>query len=257
MKASWRRARLSLVEAVRGWVAPQPVQINYLRRPIWIMATSLVEQKYRARAATKEPWTIEWLEEYVQPGEVLYDIGANVGAFSLIAALQCRAQVVAFEPGFANYARLCENIHLNKCGSAIMPLPWLLADRSGIREFAYRSTDPGQSRHQMADVPWVPAATSRGRYRQPMAAITLDEAARLFGIPPPHHIKLDVDGAEVQVLAGATATLQGAQLRSLLVEADEPTGAAVTASLAAARFQLVKRYTRDKPGAPWYGLFAR
>lgn len=258
LTASWSRARSSVATALRKWVwAPQPVPLRYKRQTIWIMATTVFEQKYRVRAAAKEPWTIEWLEGHVKPGEVLYDIGANVGAFSLIAARQCRAQVVAFEPGFANYARLCENIRLNKCDGEIIPLPWLLADTPGIRSFDYRSTEPGQSRHVMSADAWKPAAADATDYRQPMAAIPLDQAVALFGLPAPHHIKLDVDGAEAQVLAGAAATLRGTQLKSVLIEADAATWDAVTDHLRAAGLVLTKRHERDKPHAPWYGLFER
>ncbi len=221
------------------------------------MATSQVERKYRVRPSAKEPWTVEWLEHHVRAGHVLYDVGANVGVFSLIGALQCGATVVAFEPGFANYARLCENIHLNGCGTQIIALPFLLADHAGLRMFEYRSISPGQSRHVMHDQ--VAGCTVRpGHYAQPTAALTLDEAVSLLGLPVPHHIKLDVDGAEAAVLDGALATLRGPQLQSVMVEADETTGERVTARLADAGLRPLARHIRaDKPRAPWYGLFIR
>jgi hypothetical protein len=92
---------------------------------------------------------------------------------------------------------------------------------------------------------------------QTMAAIALDTAMERFGLPAPHHLKVDVDGAERLVLAGASATLRGAQLRSVLIEATAETGAQVTTMLAEAGLTLVKTMSRDKEGAPWYGVFER
>src|ERR671932_123659 len=57
----------------------------------------------RLRPVAKEPWTVRWLERSLRDGDVLYDVGANVGAYSLIAAA-LGAQVVAIEPAYANYA---------------------------------------------------------------------------------------------------------------------------------------------------------
>jgi FkbM family methyltransferase len=229
------------------------VPLKYNGGRIWLLATSDLERRYRVRAADKEPWTVDWLTSIVQPGEVLYDIGANVGVFSLIGAVERGAQVVAFEPSFANYARLCENIQLNDCSGRVTPLPWLLADREGMRTFSYRSVEPGQSRHGMPD----PGDVTPEAITQPMAAIALDTAVERFGLPAPHHLKLDVDGAEALVLAGASATLRGSQLRSVLVEASADTSERVAALLGDAGLRLVKAIVRDKAGAPWYGLFER
>jgi FkbM family methyltransferase len=233
------------------------MRLDYSHQEIWLQVTSDEERRYRLRNPDKEPWTIEWLRTYIQRDEVLYDIGANVGVFSLIAALDVRARVLAFEPGFANYARLCENIHLNGCAKTITPLPWLLADRAGVFPFEYRSLSPGQSRHVMLDSAASPEADAGLVYVQPMTGVSLDVAIDLFSFPIPNHIKLDVDGAEALVLEGAERTLGRPELRSVLVEANADTGRDVTSRLESAGLRLAKTHIRDKPGAPWYGVFER
>ena len=100
------------------------------------------------------------------------DVGANVGAFSLIAAKVCarRGTVVAFEPGFASYAHLCANIVLNRCESIIVPLPVALGSTNGLGSFAYLTLDPGQSRHQFRQQAWVAEeADTKKRYLQPVS----------------------------------------------------------------------------------------
>jgi len=136
---------------------------------------------------------------------VLYDIGANVGAFSLIAALDRGASVVAFEPGYATFARLCENIQLNGCADAIVPIPLPLGEETGLTTFFYRSLEPGQSRHALGAGADTPAPSTP--YAQPMCVTTLDRAVADFKLPAPHHLKTDVDGAEAAVLEGAAELL--------------------------------------------------
>jgi FkbM family methyltransferase len=255
---TWLDAPRLLVRALlRPRPARQRVRLQFRKSTIWLTVSSEVEQKYRARPSAKEPWTVEWLEQHVHAGDVLYDVGANVGTYSLIGAIRCGARVFAFEPGFSSYARLCENIHLNACQGRIVPLAWLLGDHAGLMELRYRSVEPGQSRHTVTDAspdaPPVPAAD----YRQPTPMLPLDDAVRLFALPAPNHIKLDVDGAEGSVLRGARQTLRGGQLRSLLVEADTASADEVERLLADAGFRRSAHHVRRKPSAPTYSVFVR
>ena len=234
-----------------------PVRLDFPDRDIWLRATSAAERRWRARACTKEPWTVRWIQDQIQHGEVLYDIGANVGAFSLIAALSRGASVVAFEPGYANFARLCENIQLNACGAAIVPVPLPLSDATGLVTFHYRSLEPGQSRHTLGDA-LDTAPPPAGHYAQPVCATTLDRAVADFNLPAPHHLKIDVDGSELRVLRGGAAVLRGAQLRSILIESGADATAALASELMAAGFALQSRHERPrKPDAPAYAVWAR
>jgi FkbM family methyltransferase len=233
-----------------------PVRLDFPAHDIWLRATSATERRWRARACAKEPWTVRWIQEQIGRGEVLYDIGANVGAFSLVAAIDRGASVVAFEPGYANFARLCENIQLNACGTAIMPVPLPLNDEGGTLSFTYRSLEPGQSRHALgatdaADVLSAP-------YVQPMCATTLDRAVVDFKLPVPHHLKIDVDGRELHVLRGAAAVLRGPQLRTILVESESGAWDALAAEFGSAGFTLQSRHERPgKRGAPLYAVWTR
>jgi FkbM family methyltransferase len=234
-----------------------PVRLDYPERDIWLRVTSAMERKWRARSCAKEPWTVRWIEEQIGSGEVLYDIGANVGAFSLIAAVARGATVVAFEPGYATFARLCENIQLNDCGRAIVPVPLPLSDTAGVLGFEYRSLEPGQSRHSMGTA-FDPGTPSTGAYVQPMCATTLDRALVDFGLPAPHHLKVDVDGSELRVLKGASAVLRGHTLRTILIESDAAAWDGVSAELTAAGFRLHARHERPKKReAPIYAVWSR
>jgi FkbM family methyltransferase len=242
-------------------VAPQTdvVRLDFPECDIYIRASSPAERNWRARSCAKEPWTVEWLRHTVRPGDVLYDVGANVGTFSLVAAKHSQARVVAFEPGYANFARLCDNIQLNGCEHAIVPVPLPLADHTGLVGFRYRGVEPGQSRHKMKPDPWRfrgPAPAGR-RYEQPMLATTLDAVIASFTLPQPNHLKIDVDGAEDRVLAGSTSTLRSPTLRTVLLEVDGVKWTAVSALLERTGFVLATRIDREKTDAPEYGIFVR
>jgi FkbM family methyltransferase len=231
--------------------------LDYAPVQIRLIATSVSERKWRTKTCGKEPWTIEWLEKYVRSGTVLYDIGANVGPFTLIAAMRAPdVRVVAFEPGYASFAHLCDNLILNQVADAVIPVPMPLWSQTGMMNFKYRSTEPGESRHAMRQ--YGPLRGRSGtRHVQPVFAYRLDDLVEKFNLPAPTHLKLDVDGAEVDVLSGAEQTLKTPGLESLLVEYEEALAEQVKALLGAAGFGLAKQIQRSKLTAPLYAEFRR
>ena len=68
----------------------------------------------------KEPATIRWIDTF-SPGEVLWDIGANIGIYSLYAGVVKGVEVLAFEPASFNHALLCDNIRLNGLEDRVRP----------------------------------------------------------------------------------------------------------------------------------------
>ena len=70
---------------------------------------------------TKEPDTIEWIDSFFREGDVIYDIGANIGQYSLYAAkkLKGNCRILAFEPEALNYSKLNKNIVLNNLTDSI------------------------------------------------------------------------------------------------------------------------------------------
>jgi len=83
---------------------------------------------WRARTLMeKEPETIGWVDSFKE-GDVLWDIGANVGCYSIYAASR-GINVRSFEPHFGNYYLLNKNIELNKMGEKIVAYCLLLIRR--------------------------------------------------------------------------------------------------------------------------------
>jgi FkbM family methyltransferase len=227
--------------------------LDYPGAPIRIRASTQEIVRSRLTPYAKEPWTVDWIDRNIAAGDVLYDIGANVGVYSLIAAKASRgaASVVAFEPAFANYAALCENIVLNAAGDSVTPLPVLLGESTRLGSLGYSGTNAGTALHVL---------DGDGMHTQASLVYALDELVETFGLPAPTLLKLDVDGAEGAVLAGAHKSLRRPELRSLVVEVDSGSTDEVLRQLGDAGLQLTQRID-ERDGRPlpgiWYGVFDR
>ena len=235
----------------------RPERLDYPDADIYLRVLSKAERE-RLKACAKEPFTVEWIHRWVQPGDVLYDIGANVGAYSLVAARKPGggARVFAFEPGYANLSSLCANIVLNQAADLITPLPIALAGTTGLDVFGLRALEPGRARHTLGS----DASDADVLYRQPVMTFRLDELIERFGLPAPNHIKLDVDGGELAVLEGAARALALPSLRSMLVEVSTASSTRVTNILTGCGLALdTKIDVENKAGERlvWYGLFTR
>jgi FkbM family methyltransferase len=237
--------------------------LDYDRVVIRIRTSTKAEQR-RLLARTREPWTVEWLEQSLTAGDVLYDIGANVGAYSLIAAMQpeVSVQVVAFEPSAANFLSLCHNIAINQVADRVIPLPIALSDGTGLSNFNYRSLSSGTAQHALEGSTAARTVTLDFApvFRQPVLTYRVDDAISALSLPPPTHLKIDVDGAELGVLHGAAETLRSPSLRTVLIEISVSLSDEATRVLEAAGFALSQRVERPtKTGAVevWYGVFER
>jgi FkbM family methyltransferase len=174
--------------------------------------------KWRADTLfTKEPDTIEWIGSFA-PGDVLVDIGANVGLYSIWAAKTRGARVYAFEPESQNFALLNKNIVANGLSGEVTAYCLALSDETGFALLHLSGFAPGGSGHTYGvDVDHHLRPRS-APYAQGCTSTTLDRLVEDGTLPVPSHIKIDVDGLEHKVMAGCRATLRKPRLKSMLVE---------------------------------------
>lgn len=181
--------------------------------------SSEVEQWRVETYATKEPETLDWLDEFLPTAAVFFDVGANIGLYSLYAAKRNPECVVyAFEPAAQNYWRLCHNISINSL-SNVVPCNFALADEETFAAFHLCDLDPGTSLHSFRDTGSYIQGPSQVKLSQGVLATTIDVLVERYGLPVPSLLKIDVDGAEQAILKGATTILRSSRrLESLLVE---------------------------------------
>jgi FkbM family methyltransferase len=226
-------------------------RLDYTGAEIHMRVTSRPEF-HRLRSCEKEPWTVRWIEQYLQPDEVMYDVGANVGAYTLVAAAAVPgARIVAFEPEPATFAALCDNLELNEVSERVIALPVALGDSPRLAPLNRSEPAPGATARLVEG--------DEAGDEAPVMVERLDDFVSRFDLPAPNHIKLDVDGTELGVLAGGEGILASGRVRSVMVELDRERGGDVADRLAARGFELAER-AADSDRArslPSYGLFVR
>ena len=195
---------------------------------------------------TDEPETVAWIDEFIADGEVMWDIGANIGLYALYAALGPGIRVLAFEPGAGSFAALMRNVELNGMGDRIAAYCLAFDETTGLDVLHMMHTGAGHSMHafergEAADWPMTPV------FSQPSLGFTIDDFCRIFEVAPPDHVKLDVDGNEAKIIRGGRETLAGA--KSVLVEIEDRGGdgeaGAVAAALEALGFRAADDFNRE------------
>lgn len=199
---------------------------------------------------TKEPATITWLQG-LDEGDVLWDVGANIGLYSLFAALVRGARVVAFEPGAANYWIMNENIRVNNLQDLVQALCVALSDKTTFDALHMHSTDAGQALNQTKQAVDDHGRAFKAQFRQAIFLVKADDMVERFGIAPPTAIKVDVDGAELDVLAGASNVMASPGLKKVSLELnshDEKTVRDATAIMTQHGFSLIGSHSSPLAG---------
>jgi FkbM family methyltransferase len=163
-----------------------------------------------------EPNEFAFLDQFLAPGMTFIDAGANDGLFTLFAAQHVGAagQVWAFEPSQREFARLERNLQLNQLGN-VRAFRMALADRNGQADLKIAADEHsgqntlGEFAYQIELARCERVTTSR-----------LDDLVNEVSLPRLDLIKLDVEGAELSVLAGASGLLRK-QRPVLLLEMNE------------------------------------
>ena len=128
-----------------------------------------------------------------QRDSVVYDIGANVGDYSLIWAKVYGAQVLAFEPLLENSRELLRNQLLNR-DRRIRMITFGLSDVDQLERVGYDGN--------------MLAIDNTGAKKTEVSFVRLDTIVKRLNLPKPDIIKIDVEGYEMKVLKGAVATIE-------------------------------------------------
>ncbi len=175
----------------------------------------------------KEPDTLNWIANFDR-NDILIDIGANVGMYSLRAAVKHGLKVYAFEPESQNYAVLCKNIMINDAADKILAYCMAVSDESFssssniyFDKLNLSSLTAGGSCHSFGNDIDFNLKPKKSLFRQGCMSISLDhfmEVSEIRHTDQNIHIKIDVDGIEHKVVASALHTIQLDRVRSLLIE---------------------------------------
>jgi len=166
---------------------------------------------------TKEPDTIEWIRGF-EASDILLDIGANVGMYSIFAAKTRGIRVYAFEPESQNYALLYKNIVVNGVSDLVTGYCAALSDEETFSLLYLSDFQLGGSCHTFGAALDPNLRERESEHIQGCFSTTLDRLVERGVLPVPTHIKIDVDGFEHKVLRGCRNTLADRRVKSVLVE---------------------------------------
>jgi len=197
-------ARRILPPGQRIWV-----HVRYSECPR-ASAWHTIEPRYEGgHYGTHEPLVQKALVAYLKPGNCFYDIGAHTGFFSVLAAclVGSGGSVVSVEPDRRNSGLLRETVARNSLGANVAVVEKALSSRDGAAKFVSAVSGPssntGMSRMVGHDSPRA----------YEVSCTKMDNLAEIFAAP--NVIKMDVEGAESEVLKGAARIFESA--RPLLI----------------------------------------
>lgn len=166
----------------------------------------------RVRSVPAEAPFLARILESLSGGDVVYDVGANIGLVALVVALDPRGHscvVHCFEPEPRNFAQLKGNIRLNGVAHRVHPHRLALSDREGETDLYVRG-GPGEGRHSTVA---REGSTASIRIRTEPLATFAARAGR-----GPDVVKIDVEGAEGRVLVGMRPLFPARPPRELFLE---------------------------------------
>ena len=175
--------------------------------------------RYRiASFSTKEPETLDWIDALPE-GAIFWDIGANIGLYSIYAAKKCGAQVYAFEPSVFNLEILARNIDLNQLQKQITIVPIALSERAGTSLFKMTTMAWGGALSTFEEDFGQDGKELKEVFEYATCGISMGDAIEHLGLPSPRFIKMDVDGIEHLILRGGASVLK--RVDSVLVEIND------------------------------------
>lgn len=193
--------------------------VDTTRGPIRFFCPSPLLAMRAKTLLTKEPDTIRWIDTF-EASCVVWDVGANVGVYSLYAAASPTVSVLSFEPLAANFHVLSRNIQLNDFAERVTAYCVALSGATELGVLNIASPAMGSALTQFGHLgemsPYCPKDTEGSAHG--MIGFSIDDFISQFHPPFPNHLKMDVDGLEFVILQGAKQTLRDSRLRSLMVE---------------------------------------
>ena len=189
--------------------------------PFKLVVQSEIEIWRAADFWTKEPETIAWVDSFA-PGSMFWDIGANIGVFSLYA-LTKKQKVMAFEPQADNMLRIVDSCMVNNFsihnGYEFSISNYAISDFDGKSTFYVPKCGPGRSGGQIGEARHENGQEFTPAESYEVETYKIDTLAAKFCVP--NYIKIDVDGIEWRILQGGIATLASVDVKSVLVEVNK------------------------------------
>lgn len=166
---------------------------------------------------SKEPETLKWLEFFTVTNhnyEILIDVGANIGIYTLYWLHFPNTRAIAIEPFGENIRLLSKNIHINNFMTRVDIISKPLSSQNTLGYSTISDIRPGGSDYKLS---------LNGNLNQSnsikVETLTLDSI--LGGKEGKYILKIDTDGTDFDILKGAELALKDGKIVSILIESSE------------------------------------
>jgi FkbM family methyltransferase len=153
----------------------------------------------------------------MEKNDVFYDIGSNVGIFTCLAGKK-KIKTFSFECMHSNLNHLAFNIKLNNVEKYVVVLPFMLSRKNSLEILQHRDLTPGTAKNEIRDDKNIYNNNTKSVLNLKMPAYSLDSIQKELKLPFPSKIKIDVDGAEYQILLGMKNILK--KTAEIMIELD-------------------------------------
>jgi len=202
----------------KGWLFGKRTTIHHADTTL-IFDTPNRITKYRAITfSDKEPHTLQWIDQFCD-GEIFWDIGANIGLYSIYASKTKRISTYAIEPSVFNLDLLAKNIINNNLEDSVSIIPIAINGSSGASFLNMSSIEKGGALSSFDHAIDQYGNDLMPNFKYGTLGVSGNDLLKFFQIPQPDHIKIDVDGIEHIILMGLGDVLN--LTKSVLIEIDE------------------------------------
>lgn len=168
----------------------------------------------------KEPETLEWIDNC--PEGVFYDIGANVGLYSVYYGIVKDSKIYAFECAPFNLPVLTKNINYNSLAQKVNLVVNPLGNQNDFKSLHFFGMDEGDAGHVFASDLNEDGLKHNYQHLVNTLGFSLDYMLDTGLITDfPVNVKIDVDGTELNIIRGALRTLSNPICRNILIEVNE------------------------------------
>ncbi len=198
---------------------------------------------------SKEPETLNWMDIHGSNNKCLYDIGANVGVYSIYYAKKFEGDVYAFEPSYKNLCLLSQNIKLNNLEKNISIIPNPISNKLFIADFFQLNPTAGEALATFNDEKIKNNILNENNFSNKNKMInyktlglSVDYLIMQKIIRAPNLIKIDVDGNELDIILGLNETIKHSKDLTILIETRQSTYQLIEEKLKNLSFKKVDQF---------------
>jgi FkbM family methyltransferase len=185
-----------------------------------IICFNVTNRKTLVRAVTlfrKEPVTIDWIRTFKE-NEIFFDIGANIGQFTIFAGIVSKCKIFAFEPESNNFQGLNKNILINNLNQKIEAYPIGISDKTKFTKLYLDQFFTGSSFNSVDYEVDFSLNKKKFKLSQGIFCTSLNDLLEKWNFQIPNYLKIDVDGIESKIIEKSEKIISNKNLKSILIE---------------------------------------